>query len=42
MRVWLAAAVLSLGLAAPAQAPVEYDLTWAGFPSDFGKARVQV
>ena len=28
MRVWLTAAVLSLGLAAPVRAPVDYDLAW--------------
>ena len=36
MRVWLAAAVLSIGLAAPAQAPVEYDLTWTVFARQAG------
>jgi hypothetical protein len=31
MRVWLVAAALSLGLAAPANTLVEYDLTWTVF-----------
>ncbi len=31
MRVWLVAAALTLGLAAPAKAPLEYDLIWTAF-----------
>ncbi|RPH85377.1 MAG: hypothetical protein EHM88_01420 [Candidatus Rokuibacteriota bacterium] len=36
MRVWLVATALSLGLAAPATAPPEYDLTWTAFAREAG------
>ena len=36
MRVWLVATALSLGLAAPATAPPEYDLTWTAFARQAG------
>jgi hypothetical protein len=36
MRVWLVATALSLGLAAPATAPPEYDLTWTAFARETG------